>query len=225
MVIDAQDRTEAPWRRRFRAARVTFPRWARDEPDRLVYASNGTGKWEVYAWDRRTGSRRQATDRPEGTTFGLLDPLGEHLWWFDDSSGDEFGRWVVEPFSGGPARPAAPALPAAYSAGIGVGRSFALIGSSREEQGASVHLVPADGAMMPLYAHRNHAEVAGLSRDETLFCLSHTEHGDDLHPALRVLDLRGRAVADLWERARPRALGPGVVAGPRRSAPARPARA
>src|SRR3990170_3048884 len=46
--------SEAAWRRRFRAARTTLPGWARDDPERLIYASNTGGKWELYAWDRRT---------------------------------------------------------------------------------------------------------------------------------------------------------------------------
>ena len=32
-----------------------------------------------------------------------------------------------------------------------------------------------------------------------LWALSHSEHGDSRHPALRVLDLSGSGVADLWD--------------------------
>lgn len=65
---------EAAWRRRFRAPRIWFPTWARDEPQRVLYASNASGKWEIYAWDRRADPHRQVTDRLEGTLAG---PLGE----------------------------------------------------------------------------------------------------------------------------------------------------
>src|SRR5439155_24160379 len=61
--------TEAPWRQRFHTTRLGFPSWARDHPDRIVYISNESGKFEVYTWDRRAGARRQLTDRPEGTGF------------------------------------------------------------------------------------------------------------------------------------------------------------
>ena len=47
--------------------------------------------------------------------------------------------------------------------------------------------------------------MAGLSRDETLVVLEHSEHGDSRHKALRVLRLGadadgdGEVVADLWD--------------------------
>src|SRR5262249_34055100 len=50
-----------------------------------------------------------------------------------------------------------------------------------------------------LYAHREDARVAALSRDERLLALEHAEHGDSRHLALRVLDRSGAAVADLWD--------------------------
>src|SRR5919204_754500 len=58
---------EAAWRRRFRAARMSLPGWARDDPERLLYASNASGKWELYAWDRGADTHRQGTGRPGGT--------------------------------------------------------------------------------------------------------------------------------------------------------------
>lgn len=189
---------EAAWRRRFRAPRIWFPTWARDEPQRVLYASNPSGKWEIYAWDRRADQRRQVTDRLEGTLAGPLDPTGEWIWWFDDERGNEFGRWMIEPFSGGVRRPAAPDLPPAYGAGLALGRTFAVMRSSRDDE-TTVYLLYPDGDPAILYRHREHARVSGLSRDETLFCLRHSEHGDDRHPALRIMDLTGRTVADLWD--------------------------
>ena len=193
---------EAPWRTRFRAPRVTFPQWARDEPERLLYASNASGKYELYAWDRRAESHRQVTDRPEGTMNGRLDPTGRQIWWFDDERGSELGRWVVEPFAGGDARPAAGDLPPAYSVGLALARSFAAVGSSTDD-GFFIHVVRADEPSRLLYEHRQAASVAGLSQDETLLCISHSEHGDTQHRALRVVDLDGTTVGELWD-------GPGL---------------
>ncbi|HEY3080243.1 MAG TPA: prolyl oligopeptidase family serine peptidase [Chloroflexota bacterium] len=198
--------TEAAWRRRFRAPRVTLPDWAVDAPDRLLYGSNASGKWELYAWDRasvtsgaRNGLRRQVTDRPEGTLSGDLDPSGESIWWFDDRKGDEMGRWMVEPFLGGTApRLAAPELPPAYQAGLALGRAFAVLGRSVEGV-TTIHRVGPDGGATELYRHREDAGVAGLSRDGALIALRHSEHGDSRHPALRVIDPDGRALAELWD--------------------------
>ncbi|HEX2173190.1 MAG TPA: S9 family peptidase, partial [Dehalococcoidia bacterium] len=187
--------TEAPWRRRFRAARMSLPGWARDNPDRLLYASNVGGKWELYAWDRAADTHRQVTDRPEGTIFGGLDPAGDRIWWFDDERGNELGRWLTEPFAGGePPRPVAPDLLPAYSAGLSIGRTLAVIGSAIDE-GARVHVVRHGEAPRLIYAHVQHADVAGLSRDETMICLGHAERGDSRHPDLRAVDLAGRALA------------------------------
>jgi acetyl esterase/lipase len=197
----------AAWKRRFLAPRMSLPLWARDEPDRLVYASNVTAKWEVYTWDRSRDAHRQATDRPEGTRFGVLDPAGERLWWFDDERGNEFGCWVAQPFAGGEPQPVAPELPPAYVAGLALARSFAVIGLSKEG-GSTVHLVREGAAPELLYEHREDAGVDSLSRDETLLCMNHSEHGDSRHPALRALRPDGSPVADLWDGA-----GKGLHAG------------
>jgi dipeptidyl aminopeptidase/acylaminoacyl peptidase len=191
---------EAAWRARFRAPQTSLPEWARDAPDRLIYVSNREGKVELYAWDWASGSRHRLTDRPEGTRLGAIEPGGELVWWFDDERGSEHGIWKVMPFAGGQARPAADLAPA-YPAGLALGRELAAVGTSTPE-GAEVWLTGAGGARL-LYRHREQAEVATLSRDERLLALEHSEHGDSRHPALRVLALDGRTVADLWD-------GPGL---------------
>src|SRR6476619_498969 len=93
--------TEPSWRKRFTAPRTTLPEWATDAPESLLYASNHPGKWELFAWDRATGETRQLTDRREGTLNGHIGPRGKAVWWFDDTDGDEFGRWMFQPFDGG----------------------------------------------------------------------------------------------------------------------------
>jgi len=189
---------EATWRRRFRAPRVSLPAWARDEPDRLLYSSNASGKSELYTWDRKIHAHRQVTARPEGTMRGQLDPTGQQIWWFDDHRGNEFGRWVVEPFTGGTPQMAVPDVPAAYGAGLAIGRSCAVVGTSTHE-GTGIYLVPAGEASRPLYVHRESAWVSALSRDETLIAIGHSEHGDSRHPAVRILDLGGRPIREMWD--------------------------
>ncbi|MGA9692557.1 MAG: S9 family peptidase, partial [Pseudonocardiaceae bacterium] len=111
---------EARWRARFTAPRVSLPDWARDAPDRCLYTSNASGTWEVYAWDRSTGTHRQVTDRPHGTHSATVTPDGEQVWWFADTDGDEFGSWVTEPFAGRPTdeqpQPAVPGTAPGYPA-------------------------------------------------------------------------------------------------------------
>lgn len=198
--------TEAPWRMRFRAPRITLPLWARDQPGRLIYLATTGGKTEAYAWDRAADTHRRVTDRPEGTTNARIDPAGAWIWWYDDDHGSELGRWLREPFApdtadGGP-RPAAPDLPPAYSTGIALDHAIAVTGASTDD-GSFVHLVRPDQPSRLLYHHRELASVEGLSRDGALLCISHSEHGDAQHPALRVLDLDGATITDLWD-------GPGL---------------
>jgi hypothetical protein len=187
------------WEQRFRAVRMSLPSWARDAPDRSLYASNVTGTFEVYAWDRGQDSHRQVTDRPNGTWAGTLDPGGEQVWWFADTDGDEFGVWMRQPFAGGANEPAVPGLAPSYPAGLALGRSVVAVGRSTEG-GTAVSLRRGSGEPEVVYAHREDAGVAGLSRDETLLAISHSEHGDALKPAVRVFRIDDRSiVADLWD--------------------------
>ncbi|MDQ2710351.1 MAG: S9 family peptidase, partial [Actinomycetota bacterium] len=184
---------EQRWRARFRAPRVSLPEWARDAPDRCVYSSNASGTWEIYAWDRICDAHRQATDRPSGTHSATISPDGEWLWWFDDTDGDEFGRWVREPFTGGTAV-AAVAVPVGsgaeeldgYSAGLDIGGSLVALGVGTED-GSTIWLSRDSAPATLLYQHAEDAGVGALSHDESLLAISHSEHGDSRHPSIRVL--------------------------------------
>ncbi|MFD5111385.1 S9 family peptidase [Streptomyces sp. NPDC058391] len=212
------------WEKRFRAPRVSLPDWAEDAPDRALFVSNATGTYELYAWDRATGEQRQATDRPNGTTDGVLSLDGEWIWWFSDTDGDEFGVWMRQPFTpgadkpagpdpqGGPDQqggrdgagapgldePAAPGLDPSYPAGLALGRDgTAVVGRSTDDDGSTVHVVRPGEAPVEIYRHRESAGVGDLSYDGELLAIEHTEHGDAMHSAVRVLRLDGSLVANL----------------------------
>ncbi|MGH2491457.1 MAG: S9 family peptidase [Candidatus Limnocylindria bacterium] len=198
--------SEATWKRRFRAPVVMFPTWAREMPERLLYLSNAGGKFEVYAWDQRTGEKRRITDRSEGTGYRVpsrLDPRGEWIWWFDDERGNELGRWVREPWRGGARQTVARQLAPSYSGriaihgGAGSGDGFAVIGRSRSDEGSSVYVVADGGHPRRIYAHEQSAFIEGVSRDGTLVALFHSEHGDSRNRDLRIIDLDGRCIAEL----------------------------
>jgi acetyl esterase/lipase len=186
------------WEKRFRAPRVSLPDWAEDAPSRALFVSNATGTYELYAWDRDTGEQRQVTDRPNGTTDGVLSPDGEWIWWFADTDGDEFGVWMRQPFAGGADEPAVPGLAASYPAGLAIGRDgTAVVGRSLDDEGSSVHVVRPGGEPVEIYRHRGSAGVGDLSYDGSLVAIEHTEHGDAMHAALRVVRLDGALVAEL----------------------------
>ncbi|GGK04691.1 peptide hydrolase [Streptomyces camponoticapitis] len=192
------------WEKRFRAPRVSLPEWAEDAPDRALFVSNATGTYELYAWDRATGAQRQVTDRPNGTTDGVLTPDGRWIWWFSDTDGDEFGVWKRQPFGAGadeptgPDEPAAPGIAPAYPSGLALGRDgTAVVGCSTDEDGSTIHVLPAGGTPVEIYRHRESAGVGDLSHDGTLIAVEHTEHGDAMHSALRVVRLDGTTIAEL----------------------------
>ncbi|MGP4047082.1 S9 family peptidase [Streptomyces sp. 2A115] len=199
--------TMPDWEKRFRAPRVSLPDWAEDAPHRSLFVSNATGTYELYAWDRVTGDRRQATDRPNGTTDGVLSPDGEWIWWFDDKDGDEFGIWRRQPFAGAdgtggtsvPDEPAAPGLDPSYPAGLALGRDgrTAIVGRSTDEDGSTIYVSRTGEDPVEIYRHRESAGVGDLSHDGSLIAIEHTEHGDAMHSALRVLRMDGSAVAEL----------------------------
>ncbi|MGW2084618.1 S9 family peptidase [Streptomyces sp. NPDC001880] len=194
------------WEQRFRAPRVSLPDWAEDAPERALFVSNATGTHELYTWDRATGEQRQVTDRPNGTTDGALTPDGESVWWFSDTDGDEFGVWMRRPFHAGRAgepdtpvdEPATPGLGPAYPAGLAIGRDgTAVVGRSTDEDGTTIHVVRPGAEPVEIYRHRESAGVGDLSHDGTLIALEHTEHGDAMHSALRVVRPDGTTVAEL----------------------------
>jgi dienelactone hydrolase len=195
MANDVEER----WRARYRAARTSLPQWAELAPERCLYVSNATGVFEVYAWDRATDEHRQVTDRAEGTRNAALDPTGEWVWWFDDTAGDEFGRWRRQPFTGGPDEDAAPGLDAAYPSGLAFGRRGTVAIGRTTDEGSTVDLCRPGQQPTTLYAHRESAGVVDVSRDESFVVVSHSEHGDSRHPALRAVRPDGTVVADLWD--------------------------
>jgi len=194
----------ADWERRFRASRVGLPDWADDAPDRAVVIATAGGVVEVHSWDRATGALVQATGRAEGTSHATIDPAGEWIWWFDDGNGDEYGSWRRQPFGSGPdtaAEPANGGLPAAYPAGLALGRGgLTLVGRADDDYGSQIHVLTGQDAPRLLYAHEEDAGIAGLSEDGTLVAIGHSEHGDSRHPALRVVRVGdGSTVADLFD--------------------------
>ncbi|MEU4845245.1 S9 family peptidase [Streptomyces gilvosporeus] len=186
------------WEKRFRAPRTSLPDWAEDAPDRSLFVSNATGTFELYAWDRATGSRRQATDRPNGTTDGTLSPDGEWIWWFSDTDGDEFGVWMRQPFAGGPDEPAIPGLAPSFPRGLSIGRDgTAVVGCSTDDEGSTIHLARPGEPPVEIYRHRESAGVGDLSYDGSLIAIEHTEHADAMHSAIRVIRADGSTVAEL----------------------------
>jgi dienelactone hydrolase len=191
------------WERRFRAGRVGLPDWAQDAPDRCAVVATIGGVLELHSWERGSGNLSQLTARAEGTAHGGIDPSGEWIWWFDDAAGNEHGNWRRQPFGAAPGIGVEKAgdLAAAYSSGLALGRDgLAIIGQTDDGYGTRIHVIAPGQADRLLYEHSEDAGVGGLSEDDTLLVIAHSEHGDSRHTALRVIRVAdGGTVADLWD--------------------------
>jgi dipeptidyl aminopeptidase/acylaminoacyl peptidase len=206
--------TEPLWQSRFRAPIVGFPIWSRHAPDRLVYVSSESGIYQLHAWDRATGERRQITNEPVGLIAGDVTPDGEWVVWHRDTTGDESGVWVAAPFAGGTAEPLLEGLPTGWNDGLAIGRTKTVAAMS-DRDGFGVYQADANGEVRRIVHSEQSVELGGagalmagpeqgaLSTDETLICIEHSEHGDQIHPSLRILDAKtGATVADLRDEGR-----------------------
>lgn len=166
----------------------------------MVYATNFSGAWQVHAWDRVAGSHRQVTKHPTGLLDGTVTPDGSAVLWFEDARGDEIGRWLMQPFGGGPTEPLLPEVPSGWSAGLALGPDHLAAVGVASRDGFAVHIGLTGGSTRELYRHEQTAGVAGITRDGRTVLVEHAEHGDNLHPALRAFDsASGMVLADLWD--------------------------
>ncbi len=94
--------------------------WATDRSDRGVLLSTLGGRAEVFAFDASSvpASLTKITDRPQGTMGAAISPDGSAVFWFDDSAGDEVGRWRRHDLRDGAEVTLLPEQPATYGAGI-----------------------------------------------------------------------------------------------------------
>ena len=192
------------WEQRYRAPKMSLPHWSRIAPERTVFSSSASGVWQVHAWDVGTGARRQVSDHPVGVLEGVATRDGTGVVFWQEDTGDETGRWLVQPFGGGESVPFLEGLPVGWNEGLAQAEGLTLAGISTPdglfeiytiEAGASPSLI-ATGKEWLIVAglYSGGSDLAGLSADGTLAALQHAEHGDITHPALRIVDPRTGAV-------------------------------
>jgi dipeptidyl aminopeptidase/acylaminoacyl peptidase len=170
-----------------------------------VYASNESGVWQVHTLDTEIGSRRRVTDDAVGVVDAVPTLDGEGVLWFEDATGDEAGRWLFQPFHGGETTEFLAGVPYGWNEGLSQAPGIVAAGIS-DRDGFAIYL-PLDGVAARQISRSNRAVRLGstegggflrgaLSADGALLCLEYAEHGDLIHPALRVVDPRtGATVA------------------------------
>lgn len=187
------------WEARFRAPKITFPRWSRHAPDRTVHESTESGVWQAHCWDPSTGLRRRVSDHPVGVVAAYASLDGAEVVYWQEDTGDETGRWLAQAFEGGGDEPFVPSAPVGWSDGFSQAPGVVAVGIS-DRDGFGIH-VSIDGAAAKEIVHSSEwtaiggtdverDDLAGLSADGTLLALAHAEHGSLIHPALRVVDPR-----------------------------------
>jgi hypothetical protein len=204
-VLDVE--TMPAWERRFRAPNLGMPDWSPRAPDRITYASTESGVWQLHAWDRGATVRRRVTDHPVGVTDGTPTLDGEGVLWFQDETGAESGRWMSQSFHGGDSRPLVEGIPVGWNEGLAQAPGVVALGIS-DSDGFAIWVSSGGGPPVEIHRHREAVRIAGsdfasgfnrvgLSADGSLLCLTHSESGDLIHPALRVVDPRtGRTVGE-----------------------------
>ena len=193
------------------------PRAGRRRPDWYSVQRHRPNRGVEY-WDITTRRRHvPATDRPDGTTHATALRRRPPLWWFDDTDGDEFGSWRAQPFGVGPGQRAAalPDVPPGYPAGLRGRHVRGRVAGFSDDDGTRIHLRRTGGEPEVVYRHAEDGGVGALSTDETVWVLSHSEHGDSRYPALRAIV---RAADDRSSRETVRRAGQGPCT-PLRSRP------
>jgi dienelactone hydrolase len=197
------------WVRRFTATTLGFPAWDDAQPSHLAIVTNRSGSWQAWAHDLDTGSWRQASNEPVGVEVVWMLP-GDRIAWWRDTTGNEYGVLVAAPFAGGEAVPVLPDVPEGWLTGLSFEAGKAAV--SIEVDGTYRTYLADEGCeatelvSFPTAAGIGSIEpgmAGGLSADGRLVCFSHTEHGDLLHAAMRVLDVEtGDVLGDLEDKGR-----------------------
>jgi dienelactone hydrolase len=192
------------WERRVRAPKMTLPLWSPAAPDRCVYETNASGIWQVHTWDVATGATRQVSDHPVGVLQAYASIDGDGVLFWQEDTGDETGRWLMQAFEGGGAEPFLDGVPVGWNEGISQGPGIVAGGFSTEDGGFEI-FTSIEGAPAARIAQSTAwmsvgleaPDIAGLSRDGSLLAVQHAEHGDITHPSLRIVDPRtGSVVAE-----------------------------
>ena len=197
---------EAPWKQRFRVERILWSALAEERSDRGFAVSNRSGRYQLYAWEVPTGELRQLTDRPEGVLFGFLDSHGRHVYYLDDTDGDEIGHLVRVPFGGGEPEDTSPNLPPYSTFGGGTSATGNQLAFSRADPEGftltAIDLGP-DGEMSEprvLFRSKRVMSPPFLSPQGDLAVVASAERSTMQHYTLLAFDTRtGERVAELWD--------------------------
>jgi len=207
--LDLSD--EAPWKARFRDARIETSQLATQNPDKGVVITNKDGIFQVYAWDVPSGQLTAITDRPTGTRSGTISADGQRIYYLHDEAGDEIGHYHFKPFDGGEAVDISPDMPAYasfYFTESYTGRHYGF--QAGNQYGFFIFVIDNVEGGLPVFRYETQHLCAGpmLSYDAEVAVIATTERARTLHYNLEAYDVRtGDKLHDLWD-------GPGTSITP-----------
>lgn len=184
--------------RRFLLAESALPRWARDRPERILYRSTRSGRWESWLGELDSDRHRRVSSLSRAIEPGALDPSGRWVWLFEDRAGTEHGRWLIRPFEETDGSfVSTPDLPGGYAAGLALGVDRAFVGITQEDGSSHIHRLAWDHSPVSIHADSRLVRIADLDIAERRLCLTRARPGCDLHRELLVLDDEGNPIAEL----------------------------
>ncbi|MBC8159862.1 MAG: prolyl oligopeptidase family serine peptidase [Roseiflexaceae bacterium] len=140
--IDTQP--AASWKRRFRATNLSGQIAPRDLARGMVL-SNQSGVAQLYAWNTTSGQLTQLTHTPEGKPNGFLSSDGRFVYYFEDTQGNEIGRYVRVPFAGGQPQNITPGMDPYASLSFNTSRDDRAVGfTTADQHGFRIHTVRQD---------------------------------------------------------------------------------
>src|SRR5215213_707552 len=197
---------DAPWKQRFHVERILWSALADERPDRGLAVSNRSGRYQLYAWEVPTGHLRQLTDRPKGVVFGFIDPIGRHVYYLDDTGGNEIGHVVRVPFDSGHVEDTSPDLNPYSTFGGAIsatGNRLAFTRADAEGFTLTVVDLGSDGEMSEprgLFRSERVVSPPSLSPQGDLAVVASAERSTMQHYTLLAFDTRtGERVAELWD--------------------------
>ncbi|TQK50135.1 prolyl oligopeptidase family protein [Streptomyces sp. SLBN-118] len=159
---------------RYQTYRSELPEVCATDPTRMAFTADADGRCEVFTWNAATGRARQVTDRPRGTLHTAIDRDG-HVWWFDEDA-NGLGRWMFQPFDGGPDLPGLRGVPPGVARGLGVAEdatvAMAVGTGTGTETGTTIHIGPRGAQARPVAQVDGHAALAGISPNGQYLAIS-----------------------------------------------------
>ena len=201
---------EPAWRRRMAAGSVSFPMWSPSRPQRLFFLSDQDGSTQGWVLDVAGGEPVRLTAQAVGVESLVVVPDGSGAAWWSDTTGSEYGRWVVTDSVTGTTTDLCPGIPGGWSQGLSMAASVVALAVAGEN-GYQILLGDRGGAMREVFRSNRPAGIGrvweqtqgGLSADGTLLCFWNCDLGDILHVGLRVIrtggSAQGERVGDLFD--------------------------